>query len=195
METQNKTVYELIFKTRNLFVDIAMLILSVVVLGIMANIRVPLWPVPVTLQTFGLLLIAFFFGSKKGVLSVFAYLLAGLFGFGVFTGYKSGMSAFLGPTAGYLVGFIFMVFLVGYLVEKGFATSKRKMLYAMVAGEVALFIFGLTGLSFYLGHPGLLNVLQLGLFPFLIGDALKIAVASTLFPYVYKGAESLAKSI
>ena len=108
MENINNTWYSTIFKQKNIFIEFFAVIFSVVVLGILANITVPLWPVPVTMQTFGVFLIAFFFGSKRGVIAILSYIVAGLIGFGVFAGYKSGYAALIGPTAGYIIGFIFM---------------------------------------------------------------------------------------
>jgi len=193
METaiENKTLYEILFKQRNVLLDIFMVLLSVAFLGVMANIRVPLWPVPITMQTFGVFLVAFFFGSRKGLLSILTYLLAGVVGFGVFAGYKSGMAVFLGPTAGYLVGFLFAAFVVGYMIEKGYGRTKKSVLYCMVIGNLIIYAFGLIGLKLYLGNVGLLKLLMAGLIPFLIGDALKIVGAVALFPYLWKGAEKL----
>lgn len=186
-----KTLYELIFKQRNLFLDIFMILVSVAFLGLMANIRIPLWPVPITMQTFGVFLIAFFFGSRKGILTILAYILAGIIGFGVFSGNKSGITALLGPTGGYIIGFLFMAFFVGKMIEKGHGRTKRSVLLCMFVGEIILYIFGLTGLWLYLGNASLIKVLSLGFFPFIIGDLIKIAGAVALFPYLWKGSEKL----
>ncbi len=183
---KHDTLYEAFFKYRNILTDVFLMMLSVVVMAVLANVRVPLWPVPITMQTFGVFLIAFFFGSRKGLVAMLLYLVVGLLGFGVFTGYKSGYSAFIGSTGGYLIGFLVAVFLVGYLVEKGFGKSKVKVIYAMMAGNAVIYLFGLVGLGFYL-DVGVWKLLMLGLFPFLIGDALKIVVAMQLFPYLFSG--------
>ncbi len=191
MEHVNKTLYEILFKERNLFLDVFMVILSVAFLGVMANIRVPLWPVPITMQTFGVFAIAFFFGSKKGTLSIMAYVLAGVVGFGVFAGYKSGMAALIGPTGGYIIGFLFAAFIVGLLIEKGYGRTKKSILLTMVIGNVIIYILGLIGLKMYFADFGLWKILMVGLVPFLIGDAIKIIGAVALFPYLWKGAEKL----
>ena len=103
----HKSVYEMVFKDRNIFIDIFMVLFGVALLGIMANIRIPLWPVPVTLQTFGVIFLAFFFGSLRGFLLIVSYILSGIVGFGVFAGKNSGIGAILGPTGGYIIGFLF----------------------------------------------------------------------------------------
>ena len=192
-EIENKTLYEVLFKQRNVFLDMFMILCSIAFLGLMANIRIPLWPVPITMQTFGVFLIAFFFGSRKGFLAILAYILAGLLGIGVFAGYKSGIAVFLGPTAGYIIGFLFMVLVVGLMIEKGYGRSKSSVLFCMLVGEIILYIFGLTGLWLYLGNVSFIKVLMLGFVPFIIGDVLKILGAVALFPYLWKGAERISQ--
>lgn len=191
--TKHKTLYELYFKYRNIFLDIFMILFSVVFLAIMANIRIPLWPVPITMQTFGVFLIAFFFGSKKGLLSILAYILFGVIGFGVFAGYKSGMAAILGPTGGYIVGFLGAAFIVGYMIEKGYGRTKKSVLLCMVIGNLIIYLFGLIGLRLYFVDFSLLKILSVGLFPFLIGDAIKIIGAVGLFPYLWRGSEKVSR--
>ena len=120
---ENKTLYGTFFKYRNLLTDICLMGLAVVLLAIFANIRIPLWPVPITMQTFGVFLIAFFFGSKRGFTTILLYILTGLVGFGVFAGYKSGIATTLGPTGGYIIGFLAMAYFVGLMIEKGYLTT------------------------------------------------------------------------
>lgn len=192
-ETDNKTLYGVLFKQRNVFLDMFMILCSVAFMAVMANIRIPLWPVPITMQTFGVFLIAFFFGSRKGFLAILAYILAGLVGVGVFAGYKSGIAIFLGPTAGYIIGFLFMALVVGWLIEKGYGRNKGSVLFCMLVGEVILYVFGLTGLWLYLGNVSFIKVLMLGFVPFIVGDVLKILGAVALFPYLWKGAEKLSQ--
>lgn len=189
--TKQNTLYDVLFKQKNIFLDVFMVGLSVVFLAIMAQIQIPLWPVPITMQTFGVFLIAFFFGSRKGALSILAYVLAGIAGIGVFAGRSSGIAVILGPTGGYILGFLVSVFVVGLLIEKGFGRTKKSVLYCMALGNVIIYLFGLIGLWVFLGDVGLWKVLMLGLFPFLIGDALKIAGAVALFPYLWKGSEKI----
>jgi len=192
MEVKNKTLYELYFNSKSVFLDIFMVILSVAFLGIMANIRIPLWPVPITMQTFGVFAIAFFFGSRKGLLSILAYTLAGIVGFGVFAGYKSGMAAIMGPTGGYILGFLFAAFVVGYMIEKGYGRDKKSVLLCMVIGNLVIYLFGVIGLRLYFAEFTWLKIMMIGVVPFLIGDAIKIIGAVALFPFLWKGAEKLS---
>ncbi len=189
---ENKTLYELYFNSKNVFLDISMVLLSVVFLGFMANIRIPLWPVPITMQTFGVFAIAFFFGSRKGLLSIFAYILAGIIGFGVFSGGASGISVLMGPTGGYMVGFLVTVFAVGYMIEKGYGRDKKSVLLCMVGGSLLIYLFGVIGLRLYFPEFTWLKIMMVGVVPFLIGDLIKIIGAIALFPYLWKGSEKIA---
>jgi biotin transport system substrate-specific component len=190
-KTKYKTLYDILFKQRNIFIDSFMILISVIFLAVTAQMRIPLWPVPITMQTFGLFLLAFFFGSRKGALSVLAYILAGIVGFGVFAGQKSGLAAVTGPTGGYILGFIACVYVVGLMIEKGYGRTKKSVLLCMIIGNLIIYTFGLIGLKLYL-NAGWLKVLAAGLVPFLIGDFIKIVAAVGLFPYLWKGSEKLA---
>ncbi len=190
-EIKYKTFYEAIFRQRTVFLDIAMVALSVIFLAIIAKIRIPLWPVPITMQTFGVFTIAFFFGSFRGVVSLFAYALAGLMGLSVFAGPKSGLPVFLGPTGGYIVGFIFAAFVVGYLIEKGYGRTRKSVLLVVLVGEAVIYAIGLPWLAAALPTLTFFGVLKAGLIPFIIGDAVKALAAVGLFPYLWKGAEKI----
>ena len=121
----------------------------------------------------------------KGFLTILIYILVGLLGFGVFSNYKSGIVAILGPTGGYIIGFLFMALVVGYMIEKGHGRTKKGVLICMIIGELILYAFGLTGLWLFLGNASLWNVLTMGFFPFLIGDTIKIVAAISLFPWLF----------
>ena len=190
-EVENKTIYEVIFKQRNVLLDVAMIALSVVFLAIIAKIRIPLWPVPITMQTFGVFTIAFFFGSFRGSVSLLAYALAGLLGLSVFAGFNAGLPVFLGPTGGYIIGFIFAAFAVGYLIEKGYGRTWKSVLLVILAGEVIIYAFGLPWLAAALPSLTFFGVLKAGLIPFIIGDTIKALGAVALFPYLWKGAEKI----
>jgi len=192
LETEYKTIYDILFKQKNIFIDASMFALSVVFMAAMANIMIPLWPVPITLQTFGVFIVAFFFGSRKGLVAMLSYVLAGIAGFGVFAGFKAGPAAIIGPTGGYILGFLACVFVVGLMIERGYGRTKKSVLLCMVIGNAIIYAFGLVGLRLFLGDVGLWELLMAGLIPFLVGDALKMVAAVGLFPYLWKGSQKLA---
>ena len=138
--------------------------------GAYARIPMPFTPVPLTLQTFFVLLSGAYLGKKLGGLSQFLYFLFGGLGLPLFT---SG-GALWGPTGGYIVGFIFASWFVGFAIEK-----KLKVFYALMLGDLILLSFGAFNLSFFVG--GIKNAVVLGVLPFLVGDFIKIlAVISVL---------------
>lgn len=194
-ETKYKTLYEILFHQRTLLLDIFMILTSVVFMAAMANIQIPLWPVPITMQTFGIFAVAFFFGSRKGLMTIAAYVFAGLLGFGVFAGYKSGLKVILGASGGYIIGFLFMVFIVGWIIERGYGRTRKSILLCMLIGEIILYTFGLIGLYVWLGEKAtIMTTLKYGFFPFIIGDTLKALMAVALFPYLWQGAEKLMRA-
>lgn len=141
------------------------------------SIHVPFSPVPITGQTLTVLLIAALLGKKRGLAAVGLYLAEGAMGFPVFAGGKGGFTALLGPTGGYLIGFAAATYMVGALVLQGWDRSMITSGMAMVLGNLVIYLFGLTWLSFYVGAG---KVIHLGLTPFLIGDVLKILLATAI---------------
>jgi biotin transport system substrate-specific component len=150
-------------------------------IGLAAQIRVvlPFSPVPVTGQTFAVLLLGALYGSRRGPATVATYLLLGILGLPVFAGGTSGMARLLGPTAGYLVGFILAAWVVGLLSERGWDRKPSTTAASMIIGNIVIYIVGIFWLSRFVGWEA---VLGNGVLPFLAGDALKIALATVLLP-------------
>ncbi|NCN28088.1 biotin transporter BioY [bacterium] len=145
--------------------------IGVVLLAATAQLKfvLPFTPVPVTGQTFGVLLIAMLMGSQAGSLTVGAYLIAGAAGAPFFANVS-------GPhTTGYLFGMLVAARVVGYLADIGWAKSFSKAFAIGTLGTAIIFAFGLAILGKFTGYS---NVLALGLYPFLIGAVIKIALAS-----------------
>lgn len=180
---------EKIVPQRGVLADIFLIVLGSLFVAALAQLSIPLQPVPITGQTLGVLLVGMVLGSRRGALALMAYLGEGLAGLPVFAGAKSGFATLLGPTGGYLVGFIAAAWLVGFLAERGFDRYLLKTLAAMVAGNLVIYAFGLAWLStfpFVSGLVGEAGLLSLGMLPFLIGDAIKAALAALLLPAAWK---------
>lgn len=143
------------------------------VIALTAQIAIPLpfTPVPVTLQTLAVLLAGCLLGSGRGALAVVAYIAEGSAGLPVFSGGTGGIIHVLGPTGGYLVGFLAAAYLVGLLAETGLAVNWLGSLVTLLVGSLVLYIPGLIWLGFYVGYN---HVLAMGFLPFIIGDGLKI---------------------
>ena len=148
------------------------------------QISLPLFPVPMTLQTFAVFLIGLTYGWRLGGITVALYLLEGALGLPVFSGGKGGMLVFMGPTAGYLVGFLLAATACGWFAERGFDRSYFKLLVALLLGNVLLYVPGLLWLGTLIGWDK--PVLEYGLYPFISGDLLKIAMAVLLLPTAWK---------
>lgn len=180
---------ERILPQRSTLADISIIVLGSLFVAAMAQLSIPLQPVPVTGQTLAVLLVGMVLGSKRGALALTAYLGEGLAGLPVFVEAKSGIATVLGPTGGYLVGFIAAAWLIGLLAERGFDRSFLKTLGAMIAGNLVIYAFGLAWLSafpFINGLIGEAGLLSLGILPFLVGDALKAILAALLLPGTWK---------
>jgi biotin transport system substrate-specific component len=144
----------------------------VIALGAQAAIPLPFTPVPVTLQTLAVLLAGCLLGSTRGTLAVAAYIVEGLAGLPVFAGGTAGISHLLGPTGGYLVGFLAAAFVTGLLAERGVARRWFGALVVLVAGNIVIYIPGVIWLGAY---TGMAKAVALGFVPFAVGDALKTA--------------------
>jgi len=143
---------------------------------------VPFSPVPVTGQTFAVLLTGALLGARRGVLAVLAYIAEGISGMPVFTGAGAGLAYLMGPTGGYVAGFAAATGITGLLAEKGWDRNIFTTAVAMTAANAAIYMFGVTRLSVFVGG----KAVALGLIPFIPGDILKIALAAIILPAGWK---------
>ncbi|MDH3666352.1 MAG: biotin transporter BioY [Paracoccaceae bacterium] len=168
----------------------ALVALGIVALAIAAKIRVPFWPVPVTMQTFVILALGAAYGMRLGVATVLGYLLIGALGFDVFTSSSAetnGLAYMMGGTGGYLVGFLLAAGVLGWLARRGWDRNMGTMAAAMVIGNAVIYVPGLLWLGYiYAEAKGWATVLDWGLWPFLAGDALKLALAALILPLAWR---------
>jgi len=160
---------------------------GVAALAVAAKIKVPFWPVPITMQTFVVLIIGAAYGLRLGVGTVLAYLAIGALGFDVFTSSSAeanGISYMMGSTGGYLVGFALAAGLLGVLARAGWDRSVGRMALALLLGNIAIYVPGLLWLGHLYGWEK--PILEWGLYPFLAGDALKLALAALLLPAAWR---------
>lgn len=162
-----------------------------------AQISVPLWPVPVTGQTFAVLSVGLVCGWRIGGMALSLYLLEGSLGLPFFAGGKGGWAAVMGPSGGYIFGFILAAALVGFLAERGWDKSFLKTSVAMFLGNVVLYVPGLIWLADFYAGPGEQYIaatgadtawgasIAAGLTPFLLGDFLKLMLAAIIIPTVW----------
>ena len=158
--------------------DAGLVVAGVVFVALFAQIRVTLGftPVPLTGQTLAVLLTGAALGSRRGAIAMGVYVAAGAW-LPIFSGGNSG--AFWGlASGGYLVGFVLAAFVVGYLAERGW-DRKVWILIAMLLGNIVLYIPGLVQLSFFVPEG---KVLEFGLYPFILGDLIKLYIAALALP-------------
>src|SRR5215216_4145767 len=166
--------------------DVLLILVSSLFIAGLAQIKIhlPFTPVPITGQTFGVLLVGAALGSRKGVAALLLYILEGASGLPFFAGGASGLSVLTGATAGYLVGFVIAAYVVGLLAERGFERSVRTSIIPFLVGTIIIYACGIAWLTVVLG--GLGKAVAEGLLPFLFGDALKLLAASLALPAAWK---------
>ena len=140
-------------------------------------------PVPFTMQTFAVLLVGALFGARLGSMCVGLYLLEGLAGWPVFSHWRGGLPMLLGPTGGYLIGFLAAAYIVGFLAQHGWDRHISTTILAMVIGNIIIHLFGFIWFSLL---AGINKALVFGFYPFIPGDIVKIALAAALLPSGWK---------
>ena len=173
------------FRRDALVYDVLLILGASVFLALSAQIaiRVPFSPVPITGQTLAVLLTGALLGSRRGAMAIIVYLLEGVSGIPVFAAAKFGLIHLLGPTGGYLMGFVPAAFLVGFLTERGWDRNFLISLLNMFLGTLTIFMCGLAWLSHFASVD---TILAMGLYPFIPGALIKIALAALLLPRLWK---------
>ena len=177
-----------------------LVVLGIAALAIAAKIQVPMWPspVPVTMGTFAVLTIGAAYGARLGLVTIMGYMIIGALGFDIFansSAERNGVEYMMGGTGGYLVGYVLAVALLGALARRGWDRSVVLMGVAMLLGNAVIYAFGVPWL-YHIINSGSFNpevyasvwdqTMVWGLTPYLIGDALKLALAALLLPAVWK---------
>jgi biotin transport system substrate-specific component len=171
-------------KVSNWVRDLSLIIAGSLFVALFAQIEIPMLPVPITGQTFAVLLVGALLGSKRGAAAMIAYIVEGAAGLPFFAGGASGMVVLTGATLGYLIGFIVAAYVIGLLAERGLERSVRTSIVPFLVGTLIIYLFGVTWLSIFL--KSLSQGIEFGLMPFLIGDAIKLIAAALVLPAAWK---------
>lgn len=166
--------------------QVVLVLLGVALLALSAKIKLPMWPVPMTMGTFAVLCIGASYGARLGLVTILSYLLIGALGFDVFAGSSAqayGLSYMMGSTGGYLVGFVLATVTLGALAARGWDRSVAHMALALVIGNALIYVPGLLWLGQLYGWDK--PILQWGMTPFLLGDVVKLALAALLLPSLW----------
>jgi biotin transport system substrate-specific component len=170
--------------TQKILKIFTLIFLGTVALTISAKVKIPFYPVPMTMQTFVVLFLGIAFGYKVGLATVGAYLLEGIIGIPVFSNSPEkglGIVYFTGPTMGYLIGFLFAVFFAGYLKLK---SSNFIIFFKLIFAVSVIYILGALWLGILIGWDK--PILQLGVTPFLLAEFFKICLLTLLAKKIVK---------
>ena len=179
--TSSPILVDLVIPQRKVAQNIVLVIIFSVLIALSAQLSFPLpfSPVPITMQTFMVLLAGVVLGSRLGAITLITYLCQGAAGMPVFAGGKAGILALFGPTGGYLFGFFVAAWLVGFLAERGWDKRIWTAALAMVLGNLVIYVLGVGWLANVLGFS---KAITAGMTPFLLGDAAKIILAAVILP-------------
>lgn len=187
MTTLARTIYTRTFpRAADWLRDVILIVLGALFAAALAQVKIPLpfTPVPLTGQTFAVLLVGATLGSKRGAASMALYIALGALGLPVFAGGASGIAYLSGATLGYLIGFVMAAYFIGLLAEQGLERSVRTSLIPFLVGTVIIYICGVAWLTILLGSFN--KAIAAGLLPFLIGDAIKLIAAALVLPGAWK---------
>jgi biotin transport system substrate-specific component len=172
--------------------DVLLVLAGATLVAFAAQISIPLpfTPVPITGQTFAVVLVGASLGAVRGVASLLLYLLVGIAGAPVYADQGHGWETITGASGGYIVGFILAAAATGWLAERRWDRRFSSALGAMLTGNVVIYLVGLPWLAVVL-DTSLERTLELGLYPFVPGDVLKLYLAGALLPTAWKAVERL----
>ena len=172
--TENKNI-KIFFSIITVFLGSLLLIAS-------AKIKVPLYPVPMTLQPLAVLMIAMLFGKNLATLTVGLYIFKGIIGLPVFA-FGGGLMYLMGPTGGFILGFLASAFVVGFLADRGWGRKVLLAMISMLIGMTVIYSLGIFQLALLKGFN---YALLKGFYPFLLGDFYKLLLAGIITPYIWK---------
>lgn len=170
-------------KEKEFLKSIFLVLSGVIFLSIMSQLIIPLYftPVPISLGSFGIILVALLYGRKLGTATVISYVAAGSLGAPIFAGFKAG--SLFSPTGGYILGYIAAALILGFLSDKGIAKSYVKTFLSLLLASAVILVLGALVLILFVPSK---NIFMIGVLPFLPGDMLKVVAAALLFPRLWK---------
>jgi biotin transport system substrate-specific component len=168
----------------------ALAVIGTLALVLSSKIEVPFEPVPMTLQTLVVMIIGAAYGARLAGATVALYLIEGLIGLPVFAGVSAGPMVFVGPTGGYLIGFLAAAMAIGFLAERGWDRSTVRLLAAMTIGHAIIFLFGFAWLA---SQVGLEKAWLFGVAPFVAATIVKTLLAWALVAAFWRIAVALRK--
>mgnify|MGYP001604953393 FL=1 len=180
---------------RSLVTDMGLVFAGVFAVALLAQVSIPLWPVPVTGQTLGVIVVGAALGARRAMASMATYMVAGVAGLPVFAGFSGGPLTVLQPSFGYIIGFIFAAGAVGWIAERTWDRQFWKSLPLYLAASAIPFVFGVPYLGVVLGAMGQPNdvatLMALGFTPFILGGVIKAVIAAGLTPLAWRAVHAV----
>ena len=183
-------------RARAFAVDAALVLAGVAVVALLAQVEIPLWPVPITGQTLGVIIVGASLGAWRGAAALTTYMVLGLAGLPIFAGLTGSLVAIAKPSFGFVIGFIFSAFVAGWFAERAWDRRPALAFVGFAAASVVPFLFGIPYLAVVLNVSLGLDltfwqILEAGLFLFIIGGLVKAGIAALVIP----GAWALVRKV
>lgn len=174
-------------RARSFALDAALVVTGAAIVSVLAQVEIPLWPVPITGQTLGVIVVGAALGAWRGAAALVTYMLAGLAGLPVFAGFTGTVLAVGKPSFGFIIGFIFAAFVAGWFAERAWDRKPALAFVGFAAASVVPFVFGIPYLAVVLNvvmglELSAWQILEAGLFPFILGGLIKAGIAAVIIP-------------
>ncbi|WP_127475300.1 biotin transporter BioY [Microbacterium sulfonylureivorans] len=174
-------------RARAFALDAALVVTGAAFVALLAQASIPLWPVPITGQTLGVIVVGAALGSRRGAAALITYLLVGLAGLPVFADFTGSIAAVAKPSFGFVIGFVFSAFVAGWFAERAWDRRPALAFVGFAAASVVPFLFGIPYMAFILNvvmglDYSFLGLLEVGLLPFIVGGLIKAALAALIIP-------------
>lgn len=188
--TLSPVLADRLVKRDSVVVDAVLVLAGAALVGLLAQLSIPLWPVPVTGQTLGVLLVGATLGARRGAAALTSYLVLGVIGLPWFAEFTGGIGSIAKPSFGYIIGFIPAAFLIGYLSERHWDRSWWKSVAGFGLASLIPFLFGIPYLWAVLAlagkNVGFSGAIALGFTPFIIGGVVKWLLGALILPAAWK---------
>ncbi len=174
-------------RARSFALDAVLVVAGAALVAVLAQVEIPLWPVPITGQTLGVIIVGASLGAWRGAAAMVTYMLAGLAGLPVFAGFTGTVLAIGKPSFGFIIGFIFAAFVAGWFAERAWDRKPALAFLGFAAASVVPFLFGIPYLAVVLNvvmglELSVWQILEAGLFPFILGGLIKAGIAAVIIP-------------